>query len=116
MQCDDQHSLPDKEDTHQETSHQSQNDDVKNKNEKLDNEAIFREELTNNELIDTDSESTFTDLDLDREDFTDDSDYGMPIVKMYCLYCKYVEKLFRKMLRIYRNAFKSKEVRTLVIN
>ncbi|KAK9720051.1 hypothetical protein QE152_g22326 [Popillia japonica] len=81
---DDQHLLQDKEDIHQETSQQSQNEDVKNKHEKLDNETIFRDELTNNELIETDSESTFTDIDLDRDDFTDDSDYDEALTCNVC--------------------------------
>lgn len=98
---DDQHLLQDKEDIHQETSQQSQNEDVKNKHEKLDNETIFRDELTNNELIETDSESTFTDIDLDRDDFTDDSDYGMLIIKLVSILQEYLLFLLIKIFLIY---------------
>lgn len=47
------------------------------KEEQLDNEAVCRNNCSQNEQHDTDTDSSFTDFEIDeRDEFSDDSDYG----------------------------------------
>ncbi|XP_031355779.1 uncharacterized protein LOC116180087 [Photinus pyralis] len=47
------------------------------KEEQLDNESVCRKNCAQNEHHDTDTDSSFTDFEIDeRDDFSDDSDYA----------------------------------------